>query len=202
MADQRFGQRRPVRRGDRLIAAVRAQSAGARDPVVDGGQVDHADRRAVVDEQRHQRREERDAARKGDGAVDRVDHPAAPGVPARRVAELLAQDRVVREGLGDRFTDRPLGGAIGLGDRRAVALGLDRHVPEARQDLRAGAVAGALRDVERVAKRRVGQVDGLRLGPCEAELRERAHASGAGPGASSMGPSSPASDRPRRRSKG
>src|SRR5690606_33234561 len=59
-------------------------------------------------------------------------------------AELLAQDRSARIARLEHAAHRLLGGAVGLGDGRAVGLGLDAHAPEARQDLGARRVGGAL----------------------------------------------------------
>jgi hypothetical protein len=59
-------------------------------------------------------------------------------------AELLADDGVVGEGAAQMLADHPLGGLVGLGDGGAIGLGLDGDGAEARQDLAAGEVSGAL----------------------------------------------------------
>jgi hypothetical protein len=106
--------------------------------------VDQAEDRLAGVEQRDERREERNAAREADRPIDRIDQPAG-AVRGALGAELLAEDGVVGEGAAQVLADHPLGGLVGLGDGGAIGLGLDRDAAEARQDLAAGEVRGALR---------------------------------------------------------
>ncbi len=77
--------------------------------------------------ERDQRAEQRDAADKGFGAVDRVEHPNELGVLAHP-AIFLADNPVRREPRFDQLPHRRLGRAIGNGDRRQIGLvvNLDR----------------------------------------------------------------------------
>ncbi len=103
-----------------------------------GGTVDEPESRLAVLEQRDQGGEERNAAREADRPVDGIDQPAGcPGFDAVFPTVLFAEDRVVRAGLAQGRADHALRGPVGLGHRRAVALGLDGDVAEARQGLAA-----------------------------------------------------------------
>ena len=81
-------------------------------------------------------------------AVDRVEHPATHTVA--RLAELLADDRVVRTGTTDPVTEQLLGRAVGLGHRREVGLGLHDQVVGAEPF--AGDRVGTVRELEREAQ--------------------------------------------------
>lgn len=76
---------------------------------------DDPEHRLVVDKQRDQRGPHRHAAHEVLGPVDRVDDPAARGVPVH--AELLAEHGVLRAVLGQLREDQLLGAAVGVGDR-------------------------------------------------------------------------------------
>jgi hypothetical protein len=132
-----------------------AQTAAAADrgvALVECGHVDQPEHGFAVVEQRDQRREQRDPARERDRPVDRIDHPARPFDAAFR-AELLAEDAVIRKCVAQRLADRALGLAIGLGDRRSVALRLDGDAAEPAHHLAARAIGSRLRDAQRVFER-------------------------------------------------
>src|SRR2546426_4122148 len=90
--------------------------------------VDDADRDLARFLQRDQRRPHGDAADEVLRPVDGIDDEAAIARPA--LAELLAQEAVVREGAAKDFDDHLLGFAIRLRDRREIGLG--RHGEAAR----------------------------------------------------------------------
>ena len=74
-------------------------------------------------------------------AVDRVQVPADAGVRVAR-PELLADDAVIRERVGDPCPQLLLDPAVGLGDERPVGLRLDDEVAAERPERdRVGRVA-------------------------------------------------------------
>ena len=79
--------------------------------------------------------------------------------------------------LAQRRADHALGFAIGLGDGRSVALGLDRDAAEARHHLAARAVGGRLCGAQRVFERqRHARKVSRRPGACCASAAARARA--------------------------
>jgi hypothetical protein len=105
----------------RRRAALGADPALARDRLVDD-----AEDRPAVPRQRDQRAEQRHAADKGFGAVDRVEHPDEFGVVAL-AAVFLADDAVLGKPRGDQPPHRQFGGAVGGGDRAQIGLVVDRE---------------------------------------------------------------------------
>ena len=91
--------------------------------VVDGADGDHA-----VDLERQRGAENRQAVREVRGAVDRVEDPAVPRRPGGRPAELLGEDRVIGEALGDEGAEAPLDRDVGLGDEIDRALLVDAQI--------------------------------------------------------------------------
>ena len=127
----------------RRLAAVRADPALARDRLVD----DPEDRPPVLG-QRNQGAEQRHAADKGFGAVDRVEHPDELGIGAL-AAVFLANDAVIGKARLDQLPHRRLGGAVGGGDRAEVGLVVDGEPgAEIRADRRAGGVGQLGREGE------------------------------------------------------
>src|SRR5688500_7926429 len=96
----------PARGGHRLVAR---------------GQADDAANRLVAVEEPDQHTVQRDAARIGARAVDRVDRPA-PAALTLHDAELLADHAVARTGVREPAAQELLGFAVGGGDRRSVGL--------------------------------------------------------------------------------
>ena len=140
--------------GDARGPAVAVTTAAANRGValVESGHVDQPEHGLAVVEQRDQRREQRDPAREGDRAVDRVDHPTRT-FGAALGAVLLAEDPVIRKRVAQRFADHALGLAVGFGDRRPVALRLHRDAAKAAHHLAARAVSGRLCGAQRVFER-------------------------------------------------
>jgi len=144
----------------RVQALAGPAAAPAEDPLAERGEVEYADDRLAVLDQREDRPEQRDPAREADRAVERVDHPGRHLEHRPLGPELLAQDGEAGRARAQDLADRALGGAVGLGHRRAVGLALEGDAAKARQDLRPRAVAG-------LAGERDGalQLGGLHAGP-------------------------------------
>ena len=116
----------------------------AGDGVAERGKMAHADEHLAVDLQTQQHAEQRDAVHEAACAVDRIDEPAVRRVAAI-VAELLADDRVRREAVGNRLADQALGASIRDGDRRAIGFQLDL---ERGLIVRAHEAPGLLRQID------------------------------------------------------
>ena len=104
--------------------------------------------------QREQGRPHRHAADEVLGAVDRVDDPAPVAAGRRVVAELLAEQRVVRALRRQRRADGGLDRPVGVADRSQVGLGLDDQVerPEPLQRKEIGSIGEGQRQSASVSR--------------------------------------------------
>src|ERR1700693_5156720 len=102
----------------------------------------------VIAHQPDQRCPDRDTVGVVDRPVDGVEDPAP--LTLRVATELLADDLLPRAQALQRVTKRLFGGAVGVGHRRAVGLGVDAQIrrTEARQRDRIGDVGELQRDLE------------------------------------------------------
>ena len=146
-------------RPDRSPVEGRRAVGRGRERLAADGIQDDPDRRDAVDDEPDRDAEDRDAVRVVDRAVERV-HDPHPAAPPRRLARLLRQSPIVREGLPDRVEDERLAQVVDLGHDVLGALVADRFDPPEPIDEELAGPGGQLR-----CERQLGRVAPGRHGP-------------------------------------
>ena len=114
--------------GQRAAVEEGARAADGREQLPARRVVDRAHHHLPVHLEGERGAEDRQAVRVVVGAVERVEHPAVARANRLVAAELLGDDLVVREPLGDELAEHALAGEVHLGHQVDLALLPDLQV--------------------------------------------------------------------------